>query len=78
MTIMPSEPTCAGLPIRGDIVARYVVIQLSPSGRRWDIKAQRFQLDLCYQAMSGLDLSRPTRIVMVGRGNEAQIVRAWN
>ena len=73
-----TDPTCAGLPVVGDLVARYAVIALSPSGRQWDVKLQRFRLDDCYYAMAAVDITRPVRIVDTKRGGELPIIRAWN
>lgn len=70
--------TLEGLPIHGDILAKYVVVQLSPSGRAWDTYQQRMQFDHAMNAIWALDLTKPTRLVQVLKDGRLSVVRSWN
>ena len=73
-----TNPTVEGLPVTGSLLARYVAVQLSPSGREWRVMAQRFTFADIWPAIAALDLSRPTRVLDAGYLGRLTVVRSWN
>lgn len=73
-----SDLTLEGLPINGDIFAKYVAVQLSPTGRAWDTRQQRMQFDHAMSAIWALDLTKPTRLLQVLRNGRTSVVRSWH
>ena len=72
------ELTLEGRPVQGDIIGKYIAVQLSPSGRAWDIKIQRESFEYILNAIFALDLSRKTRVCHIRRGRIVDVARSWN
>lgn len=73
-----SSYTLEGLPVEGDIVAPYLLVQQTCSGRAWLVVAQCFNFAYIMQMIGVVDLTKSVRIVHVTKSGAMSVVRSWN
>lgn len=73
-----TDITVEGLPVHGDIVACYAILQRLDGGKCWVVMGCRAIFDYCWEVIVALDPSQPTRIVYVRHGKVVNVVRSWN
>lgn len=66
-----------GLPVEGDIVAKYAAVQLNGAGTKWIVKSQRMVFEYILNTVWALDLSIQTRIIRVTKTGAFSVVRTW-